>query len=134
MATVNKRLPTATHWGAYHAEIDGGRVIAMHPIAQDADPSPIGQSIPGALDGPLRIRQPMVRAGWLERRHRRDAATGAAPSRSCRCSWDAALDLVADELEARVAGSTAMRRSSAAPTAGPAPGASTTRRASSTAS
>jgi biotin/methionine sulfoxide reductase len=70
----------------------------MHPIAEDQDPSPIGRSIPGTLDGPLRIREPMVRAGWLERRHASDAARrGAEPF--VPVPWDEALDLVAGEIE-----------------------------------
>lgn len=54
-----------THWGAYRAQVEGGRLAALHPLPGDPEPSMIGQSIPGALDDALRIRQPMVRAGWL---------------------------------------------------------------------
>jgi biotin/methionine sulfoxide reductase len=90
--------PTATHWGAYRAEVRGGRVVAVHPIEQDKDPSPIGHSIPGTVDGPLRIREPMVRQGWLERRHESDTARrGAEPF--VAVPWDDALDLVAGEIE-----------------------------------
>jgi biotin/methionine sulfoxide reductase len=98
MAIANKLLPTATHWGAYRAEVAGGRVVAMHPIEQDRDPSPIGRSIPGTVDGPLRVREPMVRQGWLERRHASDTARrGAEPF--VPVAWDEALDLVAGEIE-----------------------------------
>ncbi len=97
MATARRLLPTATHWGAYRAEVEGGRVVAMHPIEQDQDPSPIGRSIPGTVDGPLRIREPMVREGWLERRHASDTARrGAEPF--VAVGWDEALDLVAGEI------------------------------------
>ncbi|MGH6945026.1 MAG: molybdopterin-dependent oxidoreductase, partial [Geminicoccaceae bacterium] len=80
------------------AEVEGGRVVAVHPIAQEKDPSPIGRSIPGTVDGPLRIREPMVRAGWLERRHDSDTSRrGAEPF--VPLAWDEALDLVAGEIE-----------------------------------
>ncbi|WP_431280685.1 molybdopterin-dependent oxidoreductase [Humitalea sp. 24SJ18S-53] len=54
-----------THWGAYHARVEAGRLTALAPLPGDPAPSPIGHSVAGALDDALRIRQPMVRAGWL---------------------------------------------------------------------
>src|SRR5919106_1160875 len=98
MAAARRLFPTATHWGAYRAEVREGRVVAVHPIEQERAPSPIGQSIPGTVDGPLRIREPMVRAGWLERRHESDTAhRGAEPF--VAVAWDEALDLAAGEIE-----------------------------------
>jgi biotin/methionine sulfoxide reductase len=85
-----------THWGAYRAHVSGGRLTALSPLPGDPSPSLIGQSVPGALDDALRIRQPMVRAGWL--------AEGPA-SRARRgqedfvpVSWARATALVAAEL------------------------------------
>jgi len=97
-AGERKRTPTATHWGAYHVEVEDGRVRGIDPIAEDRDPSPIGRSIPDTVHGPLRIEKPMVRAGWLERGHRNDGAgRGAEPF--VPVAWDEALDLVASEIE-----------------------------------
>lgn len=93
----SKYLPTVTHWGAYRAEVSGGRLIALHPFPYDPDPSPIGHSVPGAVTDRLRIPRPMIRQGWLEHGPRRDAnARGAEPFVSV--PWDEALDLVAREL------------------------------------
>ncbi len=85
-----------THWGAYRARVEDGRLLALDPMPGDPAPSLIGQSVAGALDDALRIRQPMVRAGWL--------ADGPA-SRGWRgqesfvpVSWDTATRLVADEV------------------------------------
>src|SRR5918992_3349596 len=90
-------VSTATHWGAYRVEVDGGRVTGIRPIAQDRDPSPIGLSIPGTVNDRLRIRQPMVRKGWLEGRERTDrAGRGAEPF--VALEWDEALDLLAGEI------------------------------------
>jgi biotin/methionine sulfoxide reductase len=90
-------VPTATHWGAYTAEVRGGQFAAMRPFAADPDPSPIGQSIPGATGDALRIAQPMFRQGWLAHGPRRGAnARGAEPF--VAVPWDEALDRVAAEL------------------------------------
>ena len=49
------RLPTATHWGSYFAEAAEGRVVALHPAADDGDASPIGPGMVEALYAPARI-------------------------------------------------------------------------------
>jgi biotin/methionine sulfoxide reductase len=88
---------TATHWGAYRVKVDDGRVTGIRPIAQDRDASPIGLSIPGTVDDWLRIRQPMVREGWLENREGSDrAGRGAEPF--VAVEWDEVLDLLAGEI------------------------------------
>lgn len=45
---------------------NAGRVVALKGFEKDEDPSPIGQGIVDVLDGPTRIKSPMVRRGWLE--------------------------------------------------------------------
>lgn len=94
MATPGRRVFHSSHWGAFQAEVKDGRVVATHPFAKDPDPSPIAASLPGAVDHATRIRQPMVRKGWLEGRVR--SGRGAEPF--VPVSWDRALDLVGDEL------------------------------------
>ncbi|MEM7207792.1 MAG: molybdopterin guanine dinucleotide-containing S/N-oxide reductase [Pseudomonadota bacterium] len=94
----NLDLPlTANHWGAYRVETLDGKVVALHPFEEDADPSPIGHGIVDVLDGPTRITAPMVRKSWLENgagcdTHKR----GAEPF--VQVTWDVAEKLVADEL------------------------------------
>ncbi|MBM3522597.1 MAG: Asp-tRNA(Asn)/Glu-tRNA(Gln) amidotransferase GatCAB subunit C, partial [Alphaproteobacteria bacterium] len=85
-----------THWGAYVARVEHGRLAAVEPMPGDPEPSLIGRSLPGALDDALRIHQPMVRAGWL--------AHGPA-SRETRgddgfvaVSWERATALVGGEI------------------------------------
>jgi len=39
--TTASRFPTAIHRGTHCAEVRGGRVSALHPIAQDHAPSAI---------------------------------------------------------------------------------------------
>lgn len=43
-----------------------GAVVALHPAAEDADPSPIGLGMPRAQNHEGRILRPAVRRGWLE--------------------------------------------------------------------
>ncbi|MGE0715228.1 MAG: molybdopterin guanine dinucleotide-containing S/N-oxide reductase [Alphaproteobacteria bacterium] len=89
---------TATLWGTYRAEVRDGRLAALHPFERDGDPSPIGRSMPGAIDGPLRIRRPAVRRSWLERRERA-GGEGRGQEPFVEVGWDLATKLVADELQ-----------------------------------
>jgi biotin/methionine sulfoxide reductase len=88
-------LPHSSHWGAFRAAWQDGRlVVTPHPA--DPDPNELIQNFPSALRHRARIARPMVRRGWLDR--------GPGPSdRRGRDSfvameWDAVLDLLAAEL------------------------------------
>jgi biotin/methionine sulfoxide reductase len=85
-----------THWGAYRAQVQDGRLARLDPLSGDPEPSMIGQSVAGALDDELRIRQPMVRAGWLKNGAASRERRGSEPF--VRVSWETATKLVADEL------------------------------------
>ena len=71
---------TLTHWGAYRPVARDGRLLAMEPLAHDPSPSPIGQSIPGTLNDPARITQPMVREGFLAEAPLLEAGVELKPS------------------------------------------------------
>ena len=58
-------LLTASHWGAYRAEMRDGRVVALRGVDGDQDPSPIAEGMIDTLDDPCRIGEPMVRESWL---------------------------------------------------------------------
>ncbi len=92
-----KRLPTATHWGVFHAEVTDGRVVAMHPYAQDPDPSPLGQSMVSALYGGSRVDRPAVRRGYLSGKWRSDPGRRGLDD-FVEVSWEQALDLAAESL------------------------------------
>ena len=93
-----KDLPlTSNHWGTYRVETDNGKVSALHGFEQDNDVSPIGQGIVDVLDGPSRIKTPMVRKSWLE------SGPGSATEKRgadtfVSVSWEIADKLVAKEL------------------------------------
>ena len=89
---------TSTHWGVYDVTVEGGRITRIAPFDKDPDPSPIGQSLPGAVAGPMRVRHPAVRRSYLE------GGPGAANEKRgaepfVNVGWDEALALVAAELE-----------------------------------
>ncbi|MBL8701949.1 MAG: molybdopterin-dependent oxidoreductase [Alphaproteobacteria bacterium] len=85
-----------THWGAYRARIEAGRLVGVDPMPGDPEPSMIGRSLPGALDDAVRIRQPMVRAGWLADGPRSRATRGS--DAFVPVSWARATALVAAEI------------------------------------
>ena len=94
----HKLVPVSSHWGNYLAEVAHDELVAIHPYASDPDPTPIGQSLLNAKDRNVRIPQPMIRQGYLEKRHGSDGAQrGVEPF--VPVSWDRALDMAADALE-----------------------------------
>jgi biotin/methionine sulfoxide reductase len=85
-----------SHWGAFLAEVEDGRIIGVRPFERDPEPSPLIEAIPAAVHSPTRIAQPMVREGWLA--HGPGSGLGRGRERFVPVSWEKALDLVAGEL------------------------------------
>ena len=104
---VEHFVPTVAHWGAYVARVRDGALVALDPHVADSDPSPIGFGIPSSITSAARVRQPMVRKGWLDHFEKTGAARkhlnlrGAEPF--VPVSWDEATRLVADVLTATYA-------------------------------
>jgi len=94
---AKQRFRNQSHWGAFWAEVEDGRVVGVSPFEHDPNPSPLIDSIPGATHSENRVTAPMVRKGWLE-----NGPTGTGEGRGrepfVRVSWDKAYELVADEL------------------------------------
>ncbi len=93
--TTNHNL-AVMHWGTYRVTTTEGALTAIDPVEWDRNPSAIGKSLVGAVDGPSRIRRPAVRLGYLQ--HGRDSRHGRGKEPFVEVSWDTALKLVADEL------------------------------------
>ena len=85
-----------SHWGAFLAEVEGGRVVGVRPFERDPDPSHLINAIPASVHSPTRVAQPMVREGWLKHGPGRGEGRGREPF--VPVSWDKALDLVAGEI------------------------------------
>ncbi len=95
---MNAPLLTSMHWGVYEVEVEDGRIARLKPFAHDPEPSPIGYSVPAALNSPTRVLRPSVRKSYLE--HGPGAAThlrGVDPF--VEVPWSEALDIVAAEVD-----------------------------------
>jgi anaerobic selenocysteine-containing dehydrogenase len=92
-----KLVRNHSHWGAFTAEVEGGRVIGVRPFERDPDPSTLIDAIPDGVHSKSRVMRPMVREGWLRN------GPGASPGRGNEpfvpVSWHRALDLVAGEID-----------------------------------
>jgi len=88
---------TSTHWGIYQLQIENATIVGVQPWADDPEPSPIGESLPEAVDGPVRIARPLIRRGWLDKTPRDRKPRGR--DEFIEVSWDEALGLVAGELD-----------------------------------
>jgi biotin/methionine sulfoxide reductase len=85
-----------SHWGAFLAEVDNGRIVGVRPFERDPDPSHLINAIPAAVHSQTRVATPMVREGWLK--HGRGHGEGRGREPFVPVSWDRALDLVAGEI------------------------------------
>ena len=86
-----------SHWGAFLAEVEDGRVVGVRPFERDPDPSPLLDAIPAAVHSATRIDRPMVRQGWLSHGPGRCDVRGREPF--VQVSWDRASGLIAGELD-----------------------------------
>ena len=97
-ATPDGEVLTASHWGAFRAKVEGGRFVSISPWERYGNPS---HQLAGVLDSvysPTRIKYPMVRRAYLEKGPGADV-DGRGTGDFVRVSWDAAIDLVAKELQ-----------------------------------
>ncbi|WP_456309053.1 molybdopterin-dependent oxidoreductase [Serratia proteamaculans] len=85
------------HWGTYRVSVTDGQLTGISPVEWDRNPSKIGQSLPGAVQGSSRVQRPAVRLGYLNNRAASRNGRGREPF--VEVSWDVALALVADELQ-----------------------------------
>ncbi|MEF2073762.1 molybdopterin-dependent oxidoreductase [Consotaella aegiceratis] len=90
-------LPSASHWGAFRAEVEDGVLRSVRPFERDRSPSPLIEAVPASVYAPNRVRRPSVRRGYLDHGPAACAMRGAEPF--VEISWDEALQLVGDALE-----------------------------------
>ena len=84
------------HWGAFDVEAEAGRLVAVRPHPDDADPSPLLANVLDAARGPARVTAPAVRRGWWEGGPGPSARRGS--DEWLAVGWDEVLDRVAAEL------------------------------------
>jgi biotin/methionine sulfoxide reductase len=93
---MTKLVRNHSHYGAYIAEVEDGRIVGVRPFEHDPNPSPIIEGVPETVHSRTRIPSPMVREGWL--RHGGGHGEGRGREPFVPVSWEKALDLVAGEL------------------------------------
>ncbi|MDT0684356.1 molybdopterin-dependent oxidoreductase [Roseicyclus sp. F158] len=90
---MSRRPISLCHWGPFEAEVSDGRLVRTAPMeGSGADPDMIG-AWPELLYSETRIREPHIRASWLEGKK---AGRGRDPL--VPVGWDEALSHVAAEL------------------------------------
>lgn len=86
---------TSSHWGAFHVDVENGRIVATRPFEADPNPSRIPDILPQAVHHRSRVARPAIRKGWLEgRRH-----SGRGTDSFVELPWDEALDIAAREID-----------------------------------
>ena len=50
LKTDRRLIPTAAHWGTYFAEVENGKLVAMHDYDKDPAPAIIGPGIVDAIE------------------------------------------------------------------------------------
>lgn len=88
---------TLTMWGAYRVVAEDGKLVAITPLENDPEPSSIGQSLLDTREHPVRITQPMIRAGYLKDGLKSDTSKrGSEPF--VAVDWETAITAAADAL------------------------------------
>lgn len=94
MSAASSLPLNASHWGAFRAEVEGGRLRRILPFEHDPRPSGMTGVWPEMLDHPLRVAQPVARKGWLSG----DKGAARGEDGYVALGWDEALDLAAAEI------------------------------------
>jgi trimethylamine-N-oxide reductase (cytochrome c) len=97
-ATPDGEVLTGSHWGAFRAKVEGGRVVSLKPWEKDPAPSHQLAGILDSIYSPTRIKYPMVRRAFLEKGPGADVDSRGSGD-FVRVTWDQALDLVVKELQ-----------------------------------
>jgi trimethylamine-N-oxide reductase (cytochrome c) len=88
---------TGSHWGAFRAKVEGGRIVSYTPWEKDLFPSAQLKGVVDSVYSASRIKYPMVRRAYLEKGPGADPGSRGSGD-FVRVSWDQALDLVTKEL------------------------------------
>ena len=98
MSDKNFTKITSSHWGAFEAVIENGKLVSTNSFKHDLNPNNISKLIPKAVYHKTRIKRPSIRKGWLQDPEGR--------SRHLRGNddfhevpWDEALEIASNEIK-----------------------------------
>lgn len=86
---------TSSHWGAFEVDVEGNRLVATRPFAEDPHPSRIPEIVPAAVHHRSRVARPSIRRGWLKTRR----GGGRGSDEFVELPWDEALDFAAEAID-----------------------------------
>ena len=95
---MQRRLQTATHWGAYLPVVSDGRLLEMQGVEFDPDPSNISDGWIDAYDHPARLKQPAIRKVFFDHELSSDT-NGRGREPFVAVSWETAEKIVASALK-----------------------------------
>ncbi len=93
-----ERYAHCSHWGAYSILVENNEIVGIEPFEHDPAPSPIIDSVREWARSNRRIKQPMVRAGWLKNRGKSDRSARGDDT-FIPISWEDVTSLVAEEIK-----------------------------------
>ena len=98
MSDKNFTKITSSHWGAFEAVIENGKLVSTNSFKHDLNPNNISKLIPKAVYHKTRIKRPSIRKGWLQDPEGR--------SRHLRGNddfhevpWDEAVEIASNEIK-----------------------------------
>jgi len=92
-----KRIPHASHFGAFYADVQDGKIVGIVPHESDKRPGSFTQALVDRNYSNSRIKYPYVRKTYLEGKAGNNEFRGN--DEFVRVSWEEALDLVAKEIK-----------------------------------
>lgn len=92
-----KKIPHATHFGAFYAKVANGKIYDLEPQKSDMGPTVLTKGLIDRVYSPSRIKYPVVRKSFLEGKSNNKELRGK--DEFVRVSWETALDLVAKKLK-----------------------------------
>ena len=98
MSNKNFKKITSSHWGAFEAVIENGKLVSTNPFKHDLNPNNISKLIPKAVYHKSRIKRPSIRKGWLQdplgrSRHLR------GNDDFYEVPWDEAIEIASNEIK-----------------------------------
>lgn len=91
------KITHGSHWGAFNAIVENGRLVDIEPTERDTFPSPILRGMPDALYHNCRVARPSIRKSFLAQGYKAGGG-GRGTEPFVEVPWDEALDIVTNEL------------------------------------